>query len=77
MALPAAIGDYTDFYCSRQHAFNVGCMFRGPENALNPNWWVRRRCSMHALAVWQWVVHAAGMLHQWYHIQWHLGVLHF
>jgi len=36
--LPIQIGDYTDFYSSRQHAFNVGTMFRGPENALMPNW---------------------------------------
>ena len=38
MHLPARIGDYTDFYSSRQHATNVGTMFRGPENALKPNW---------------------------------------
>ncbi|NNF58833.1 MAG: fumarylacetoacetase [Rhodothermaceae bacterium] len=38
MHLPAAIGDYTDFYSSRQHATNVGTMFRGPEKALMPNW---------------------------------------
>lgn len=38
MQLPAAIGDYTDFYSSREHAGNVGAMFRGPENALLPNW---------------------------------------
>jgi fumarylacetoacetase len=38
MKLPAEIGDYTDFYSSRHHAFNVGTMFRGPENALMPNW---------------------------------------
>ncbi|XP_059175663.1 fumarylacetoacetase-like [Physella acuta] len=38
MHLPAAIGDYTDFYSSKNHAFNVGCMFRDPQNALNPNW---------------------------------------
>lgn len=38
MHLPAAIGDYTDFYSSREHAFNVGTMFRGPEKALLPNW---------------------------------------
>jgi fumarylacetoacetase len=36
--LPAAIGDYTDFYASRQHATNVGAMFRGREHALLPNW---------------------------------------
>ncbi|KAJ7311072.1 hypothetical protein JRQ81_006670 [Phrynocephalus forsythii] len=38
MHLPADIGDYTDFYSSRQHATNVGVMFRGKENALMPNW---------------------------------------
>lgn len=38
MHLPAAIGDYTDFYASLEHAYNVGVMFRGPENALMPNW---------------------------------------
>eukprot|EP00298_Acanthocystis_sp_HF-20_P006410 c16281_g1_i1.p1 GENE.c16281_g1_i1~~c16281_g1_i1.p1 ORF type:complete len:439 (+),score=194.12 c16281_g1_i1:49-1317(+) len=38
MLLPAEIGDYTDFYSSRQHAENVGIMFRGKENALMPNW---------------------------------------
>ncbi len=36
--LPVSIGDYTDFYSSREHATNVGTMFRGPENALMPNW---------------------------------------
>ncbi|MDG1476484.1 MAG: fumarylacetoacetase, partial [Vicingaceae bacterium] len=30
--------DYTDFYSSEQHAFNVGCLFRDPNNALLPNW---------------------------------------
>lgn len=38
MHLPATIGDYTDFYSSRDHATNVGTMFRGKENALMPNW---------------------------------------
>ena len=38
MALPFRIGDYTDFYSSREHATNVGAMLRGPENALMPNW---------------------------------------
>eukprot|EP00300_Choanocystis_sp_HF-7_P011797 c1761_g1_i1.p1 GENE.c1761_g1_i1~~c1761_g1_i1.p1 ORF type:complete len:441 (+),score=91.71 c1761_g1_i1:67-1323(+) len=38
MLLPAHIGDYTDFYSSRQHAENVGTMFRGKDNALMPNW---------------------------------------
>lgn len=36
--LPVQIGDYTDFYASREHATNVGTMFRGKENALMPNW---------------------------------------
>jgi fumarylacetoacetase len=38
MHLPVVIGDYTDFYASREHATNVGSMFRGKENALMPNW---------------------------------------
>ena len=38
MHLPVEIGDYTDFYSSEQHAFNVGSMFRDPDNALLPNW---------------------------------------
>lgn len=38
MELPITIGDYTDFYSSREHATNVGIMFRGKENALQPNW---------------------------------------
>ncbi|MBY0528479.1 MAG: fumarylacetoacetase [Gemmataceae bacterium] len=38
MLLPAAIGDYTDFYSSREHATNVGIMLRGVDNALQPNW---------------------------------------
>jgi fumarylacetoacetase len=38
LLLPAHIGDYTDFYASRPHATNVGTMFRGPDNALQPNW---------------------------------------
>jgi len=38
MHLPAKIGDYTDFYSSKEHATNVGTIFRGPDNALNPNW---------------------------------------
>ncbi len=36
--LPVQIGDYTDFYASKEHATNVGTMFRGAENALPPNW---------------------------------------
>jgi len=41
MHLPVEIGDYTDFYSSREHATNVGMMFRDPANALLPNWlWI-------------------------------------
>ncbi|MEC8878068.1 MAG: fumarylacetoacetase, partial [Candidatus Thermoplasmatota archaeon] len=36
--LPVDVGDYTDFYSSREHATNVGTMFRGADNALLPNW---------------------------------------
>ena len=40
MLLPAAIGDYTDFYASVYHATNVGRLFR-PDNPLLPNYkWV-------------------------------------
>jgi fumarylacetoacetase len=37
LLLPAAIGDYTDFYASIHHATNVGSMFR-PDNPLLPNY---------------------------------------
>jgi fumarylacetoacetase len=37
MLLPAAVGDYTDFYASIYHATNVGSMFR-PDNPLLPNY---------------------------------------
>ncbi|KAL2076102.1 hypothetical protein VTL71DRAFT_1045 [Oculimacula yallundae] len=36
--LPMQIGDYTDFFAGINHAFNVGTMFRGPANALQPNY---------------------------------------
>jgi fumarylacetoacetase len=38
LLLPVQIPNYTDFYSSREHATNLGTMFRGPENALMPNW---------------------------------------
>jgi fumarylacetoacetase len=37
LTLPVNIGDYTDFYCCKNHAYNVGSLFR-PEAPLNPNW---------------------------------------
>lgn len=41
MSMPVQIGDYTDFYSSKEHATNVGTMFRDPNNALLPNWlWI-------------------------------------
>jgi fumarylacetoacetase len=40
--LPVDISDYTDFYSSREHAENVGSIFRGKNsvtgNCLQPNW---------------------------------------
>ncbi len=36
--LPIAVAGYTDFYSSKEHASNVGIMFRGKDNALQPNW---------------------------------------
>lgn len=38
MHLPVYIPGYTDFYSSKEHATNVGCMFRDPKNALLANW---------------------------------------
>ncbi|MEL7098029.1 MAG: fumarylacetoacetase [Pseudomonadota bacterium] len=38
MHLPFVVSEFTDFYAGRHHATNVGTMFRGPENALPPNW---------------------------------------
>jgi fumarylacetoacetase len=38
MHVPIVIGDYTDFYSSKEHATNVGAIFRDKENALPPNW---------------------------------------
>lgn len=38
MQMPVQVGDYTDFYSSKEHATNVGKMFRDPDNALLPNW---------------------------------------
>ncbi len=40
MRLPLTVRNYTDFYASKEHATNVGCMFRDPKTALNPNWCV-------------------------------------
>lgn len=38
MCLPLEIGDFTDFYSGKQHAINVGSIFRGANNALPKNW---------------------------------------
>ena len=38
MRMPVFIRDYTDFYSSYNHAYNVGVMIRGPDNAIQPNW---------------------------------------
>ncbi|KAK0709920.1 hypothetical protein B0T26DRAFT_723503 [Lasiosphaeria miniovina] len=38
MHLPMDIGDYTDFYAGYHHAHAVGVMFRGLQNALQPNY---------------------------------------
>ena len=36
--MPFVVSEFTDFFASYHHANNVGTMFRGPENALPPNW---------------------------------------
>ena len=38
LTAPFAVGDYVDFYCSLDHATNVGRMFRPDGEALLPNW---------------------------------------
>jgi fumarylacetoacetase len=38
MQLPFEVADYVDFYCSLQHATNVGKIFRPDGEALLPNW---------------------------------------
>ena len=38
MVLPADIGDYTDFYASREHAENLGRLFRPGQPPLLENW---------------------------------------
>ena len=48
MLMPADVGDYTDYYSSREHASNVGIMFRGKDNALQPNW-----CASFAGRAWR------------------------
>ena len=36
--MPFTVSGYTDFYSSKEHATNVGVMFRGKDNALQPSW---------------------------------------
>ena len=36
--MPITVSGYTDFYSSKEHATNVGAMFRGKDNALQSNW---------------------------------------
>ncbi|MEP6816964.1 MAG: fumarylacetoacetase [Marmoricola sp.] len=38
MGMPFEVADYVDFYCSLQHATNVGKMFRPGSDPLTPNW---------------------------------------
>lgn len=38
MALPIKTRSFTDFDSSKNHAVNVGTIFRGKDHALNPNW---------------------------------------
>ncbi|MBM7068807.1 fumarylacetoacetase [Actibacterium sp. 188UL27-1] len=38
LVMPVCVSEFTDFYAGKHHATNVGTMFRGPDNALPPNW---------------------------------------
>jgi len=37
MVIPLQVGDFTDFSSSKNHAFNIGIMFRGKDNIIYPN----------------------------------------
>lgn len=61
-ALPVAVGDYTDFYASRDHALNVGKLFR-PERPLLPNYnWVPIGYHGRASSI---VISGAGVQRPW------------
>jgi hypothetical protein len=55
MQLPANVGDYTDFYASKEHATNVGRIFRPNNPDLNPNWYV---CVVVCLQLTRMSIHA-------------------
>jgi fumarylacetoacetase len=38
LLLPVTVGDYVDFYCSEQHATNLGRILRPGQDPLSPNW---------------------------------------
>ena len=38
MHMPTRVGNFVDFYSSKEHATNIGSMFRDPSNPLLPNW---------------------------------------
>jgi fumarylacetoacetase len=38
MHMPSHVGNFVDFYSSKEHATNIGSMFRDPTNPLLPNW---------------------------------------
>uniref|UniRef100_A0A6N2K543 Fumarylacetoacetase n=1 Tax=Salix viminalis TaxID=40686 RepID=A0A6N2K543_SALVM len=64
MLLPIAIGDYTDFFSSMHHARNCGIMFRGPENAINPNWCVPAlHCISWTIAMYSEIIRPRGQGH--------------
>ena len=50
--MPIAVAGYTDFYSSKEHATNVGVMFRGKDNALQPNWLHMRSATTAAPRPW-------------------------
>ncbi len=37
MSMPVYVRDFTDFSSSKNHAMNIGIMFRGKDNAIHPN----------------------------------------
>jgi len=38
VSMPVKVSNYTDFYSSKEHAVNLGSLFRDKDNPLPPNW---------------------------------------
>lgn len=62
--LPLEVGDYTDFYASREHAYSCGVIIRGKDNALQPNWSVLAGSAVIKLLLTYSLIVSAGLIFQ-------------